>query len=355
MVEYEPDQITQPSVVLLISNSHRQSSAFEKPLPTRHITLPIVFNHPSIHAAELRYQTLQRDQAVYVPDNVSYVADNNGLPSRTAVFDVLRQTKFLVVAVGFMTGLPLLWPLNPAARLTSQKYNPTRIATPPGTVGLGGGLFCVYPTEQPGGYMMLARSVPVWDTYALRPGFRARGTPWLCEPFDIVEFAEVTLDEYADACRRFDAGTYDIAVRQTTFDVRAELERERLGSEMPEAVEFRAKQAVAAERTRLREEGLYAEWQRRVEKDRPSAPVSVEDKPGVKVASPQIGKVWKVLVEKGERVGKGKALVVLEAMKLEIEVLAEEAHDGLVVEEVLVQEGTLVSPGTSLVLLGNPT
>ncbi|OTB03152.1 hypothetical protein M426DRAFT_12743 [Hypoxylon sp. CI-4A] len=354
MVEYEPDKNAQSDVVQLIEEAHQQSSGLEKPIPSRRFILPIVFNHPSIREAEQRYATLQRDKAVYMPDNVTYVQENNGLTSHDAVFSILRKTRFLVVTVGFMTGLPLLWPLDPLARLTSQKYNPTRIATPPGTVGLGGSLFCIYPADQPGGYMMLARSIPVWDIYALRPGFR-QDKPWLCEPFDLVEFQEVSLEEYDEIWRQFEAGTYEIQIEETEFDVGAELHREHEAISLHGVVQFRTQQAAAEESTRKREELLLADWETNQAKNRPSGPQGQEeDKPGVKVTSVQVGKIWKLLVKPGDKVEKGQSLVVLEAMKMEIPIIADESHDGLEVKELLVQEGTLVSPGTSLVILDKP-
>ncbi|KAI0892992.1 AHS2-domain-containing protein [Annulohypoxylon nitens] len=352
-VEYEPEIISQSEVVALIKTAHLQSSNLEKPVSSRRFILPIVFDHPSIQEAEKRYSTMQRDNAVYA-DNVAYVQENNGLASRNDVFDILRKTRFLVVTVGFMTGLPIMWPLDPLARLTAQKYNPTRITTPPGTVALGGGLFCVYPADQPGGYMMLARSIPVWDTYALRPGFRD-SKPWLCEPFDLIEFEEVSLEQYTEIWRQFEAGTYEIKVEETTFDVHAELAKEHEASRLPTTIEFRAKQAAAEEMMRVREEKLFEEWKSIQESNRGSAPREIDDAtPGIKVASPQIGKVWKVHAKVGDIIEKGKAIVVLEAMKMEIEVPADESHHGLVVKELLVQEGTLVSPGTHLVLLDEP-
>ncbi|KAF3059645.1 putative urea carboxylase [Daldinia childiae] len=353
-VEYEPGTISQPDVVLLIKEAHQQSSNIEKPLAARRFRLPIVFDHPSVREAESRYTTLQRNKAVYVPDNVSYVQENNGLASRNDIFDILLKTRFLVVTVGFMSGLPLLWPLDPMARLTSQKYNPTRISTPPGTVGLGGGMFCIYPADQPGGYMMLAKSIPVWDTYALRPGFR-EAKPWLCEPFDLVDFYEVNLNEYEEISRQFEAGVYEIQVEETVFDFQAELVKDHEKRNLPETLEFLAKQEVAEQLMRVCEEKLLSEWQLDQEKSHASAQEITDVGSGVVVvSSPQVGKVWKVQVSPGDLIEQEKVIVILEAMKMEIPVMAEESHHGLVVKEVLVQEGTLVSSGTLLVLLQKP-
>lgn len=356
MIEYELEKIGQSDIMRMITESFQQVGNFEAlPMPSRRFLLPMVFDHPFILNVEERYMAMQRDKAVYVPDNVAYVQENNGLPSRSAVFNILRKTRFLVVTVGFMTGLPLLWPLDPLARLTSQKYNPTRLSTPPGTIGIGGGMFCIYPADQPGGYMMLAKSIPVWDMYALRPGFR-EDKPWLCEAFDVVEFYEVSLEEYTDIERQFEAGTYEIKVEETTFDIQAELAREHEASNLPNAVEFCTLQKAGEERMRLREEQLLAEWQLDQEKNRPAkAPLEYDTNPGIKISSPQVGKVWKVHVKPGDVIQKGRQAVVLEAMKMEIPVIAGEAHDGLVVKEVLVDEGSLVSPGTVLVLLDKPS
>lgn len=54
------------------------------------------------------------------------------------------------------------------------------------------------------------------------------------------------------------------------------------------------------------------------------------------------GNVWKVLVKPGEQVGEGDTLVILESMKMEIPIEAEDA--GRVVA-VRVQEGQAVNEG----------
>jgi 3-methylcrotonyl-CoA carboxylase alpha subunit len=58
------------------------------------------------------------------------------------------------------------------------------------------------------------------------------------------------------------------------------------------------------------------------------------------------GQVLKILVEVGQRVSSGDALVVLEAMKMEQTLRS--ATDG-VVEAVLVKQGDVVAPGDRLV------
>ena len=62
--------------------------------------------------------------------------------------------------------------------------------------------------------------------------------------------------------------------------------------------------------------------------------------------APMPGQVLKVLVEVGQQVSAGDALVILEAMKMEQTLRA--ATDG-VVEAVLVKQGDVVAPGDRLV------
>jgi acetyl-CoA carboxylase biotin carboxyl carrier protein len=60
------------------------------------------------------------------------------------------------------------------------------------------------------------------------------------------------------------------------------------------------------------------------------------------------GNVWKVEVAVGDTVGEGDTVVILESMKMEIPV---EAEDEGVVREIRCEEGQSVSEGDVLVVL----
>jgi acetyl-CoA carboxylase biotin carboxyl carrier protein len=60
------------------------------------------------------------------------------------------------------------------------------------------------------------------------------------------------------------------------------------------------------------------------------------------------GTVWKVECQVGQSVAEGDTLVILESMKMEMPV---EAEDEGTVREVLVEEGQSVSEGDALVVL----
>jgi biotin carboxyl carrier protein len=64
------------------------------------------------------------------------------------------------------------------------------------------------------------------------------------------------------------------------------------------------------------------------------------------INAPMAGKIAEVLVEVGEKVEDGQAVLILEAMKMENEVVAEQ--DGTV-EKILVKAGQSVKAGEALV------
>jgi len=66
------------------------------------------------------------------------------------------------------------------------------------------------------------------------------------------------------------------------------------------------------------------------------------------VAAHITGTVWKVEVQVGDRVDEGDTVVILESMKMEMPV---EAEDPGVVREIRVREGQSVSEGETLVVL----
>ena len=82
-------------------------------------------------------------------------------------------------------------------------------------------------------------------------------------------------------------------------------------------------------------------------KPSPAAPTSPAG--GTLIPAPMPGKILKVFVQPGMQVKKGFNMLVLEAMKMENEILA--PSDG-VVKEVRIKEGDNVNTGDPMVVLG---
>lgn len=79
------------------------------------------------------------------------------------------------------------------------------------------------------------------------------------------------------------------------------------------------------------------------------APAAAAPVAGVAVTAPMPGNILKVNVTAGQAVKEGDVLVVLEAMKMENEILAPKA---CTVKQVLVSKGATVDTGATLVVLG---
>ena len=98
-------------------------------------------------------------------------------------------------------------PLDPRSRLIAPKYNPPRTWTPKGTIGLGGGITCIYPDQTPGGYQIFARTpMPIWDRAQRLPAFRHSLA--LFRAGDRVRFVPIDRDEWDFIEGEVDAGTY---------------------------------------------------------------------------------------------------------------------------------------------------
>ena len=86
----------------------------------------------------------------------------------------------------------------------------------------------------------------------------------------------------------------------------------------------------------------------------PAAPAAAAAAPaavgaGEQVTAPMPGNILKVNVNVGDRVTEGQVLVILEAMKMENEIMA--PCDG-VVNQVLVAKGATVDTGSPMVVIG---
>ncbi len=66
------------------------------------------------------------------------------------------------------------------------------------------------------------------------------------------------------------------------------------------------------------------------------------------IVAEMVANVWKIVAEPGSALAVGDTVVILESMKMEMPV---EAEDGGTVREVLVEEGQTVAEGDTLVVL----
>ncbi|CBQ73264.1 related to DUR1,2-Urea amidolyase [Sporisorium reilianum SRZ2] len=330
-------------------------SAKHVTIPTREFTLPVTFDDPEVKQSIQKYIETVRSRAVYLPDNTAYLAEANGYASTRDVEQAVLGCRQLAVGVGFFMGTPILLPLDPRKRMRCQKYNPTRLSRPAGALGHGGSCFAIYPVSCPGGYALLGRTLPCWSTFGDKPGFRA---PYLFDNFDTVQFEKVDQHTYDAALRAFDAGTYAWNVRDTVFDVAQQ--SAFLESIQDETQAFRREQGIALKRAEDREAMLFAEWQAEVaeaEKRKAAGGASgasatlqdfANDASAVPITSSLAANVWKVLVRPGDSVEPGQKVAILEAMKMEIDLVAPEGCTRI--KAVLKPPGSSVDPGNAVLV-----
>ncbi len=311
-------------------------------VPTRIVHLPMAFEDSATLGAVTRYRETVRAEAPWLPNNVDFLQRINGLDSREQVKNILYDASYLILGLGDVyLDAPCAVPLDPRHRLLSSKYNPARTYTAEGTVGIGGMYMCIYGMDSPGGYQLVGRTLPIWNKYLKNAQFE-NGEPWLLKFFDQVRFYEVSEEELTAFREAFREGRAQIRIEQGEFDF-AEYQRFLVdNAESIAAFQQRQKAAFAAEVQLWRDDDPAAA------QPLASAVEDDGDLDGHLVSAEMSGSVWKVLVQPGQRVEAGTPLLVVEAMKMELAVIAPVAG---IVKSVRCQPGKAVIPGDALLLL----
>ena len=322
----------------------------EAQFPSRKYRLPIVFNHRKQKDSLQRYIETQRPYASYLPDTIDFVAKNNAFTSQQ-LKDIFTKNSLMVVAVGFFVALPIALPIDPRQRMQCPKMNPSRVHTPEGQVGWGGSCMALYNVESPGGYMNTGLSIPGADILGYKKSYD-KERPWLFEDFDQITFYEVSEEEYDKMLATFHSGRYDYEYEDTVFDMK---EHNKLLEETREEVEkIRKDQKKAQAEMNQKENELLEKWGKEKEAGKVSMDTVEElmnDPNIIAVEAPLNANVWKVEVKEGDKIKSEQIVSILEAMKLEIPVKADESMEGATVEKMIVKPNDVVDAGNPLMLL----
>jgi urea carboxylase len=314
-------------------------------VPSRIVHLPLSWDDEQARLAMTRYQDLVRPDAPWCPSNIEFIRRINGLDSIEAVKRMIFAASYLVLGLGDVyLGAPVATPLDPRHRLVTTKYNPARTWTPENAVGVGGAYLCVYGMEGPGGYQLLGRTIQMWNPWRETVVFPP-GTPWLLRFFDQIRFYPVSAEQLLDARARFPQGQYPITIEETEFDLDAYQNFLAEHAAGIAAFRFSQRAAFAAERERWKAEGLDSV---ETETEAAAAPDETLADGLIAVESSFPGNVWKVLVQPGDSVAAGDAVVVVETMKMEMRIVS---AVGGVVAEVLCAPGREVRAGQRLLVV----
>jgi urea carboxylase len=315
-------------------------------IPTRTVHLPLSWEDPATLLAIRKYMQSVRADAPWCPSNIEFIRRINGLDSIDAVRNIVFNASYLVLGLGDVyLGAPVATPVDPRDRLVTTKYNPARTWTAENSVGIGGAYLCVYGMEGPGGYQFVGRTVQMWNTHRTTKEFEP-GSPWLLRFFDQIRFFPVGADELLDMRDAFPHGKYGIDIEPTEFGLRSY--HAFLRSIDRETREFKRQQQAAflAERERWAAAGQPAFVE---PSDDVPAATEVDVPEGCEaVRSPMTASVWQIVIEPGQRVEAGQQILILEAMKTEVAIVA--PSEGIV-ELVHCTKGGMVTAGQNLATL----
>jgi urea carboxylase len=342
-VHFDSARITRQAVMDVITRIVPTLPAPEDVIiKSRILYLPLSWNDSQIQLAMRKYQETTRPDAPWCPDNIEFIRRINGLASIDEVKRIIFDASYVVLGLGDVyLGAPVATPYDPRHRLVTTKYNPARPWTPQNAVGIGGAYMCIYGMEGPGGYQLFGRTIQVWNTYQQPAPFEP-GSPWLLRHFDQIRFVEVSEDELLAAREAFLAGTYKIKIEETKFSLTEYRQFCAENSAGIDAFQITQRAAFASERDDWVAKGLN----KFEEPDIALAPEELLLPPGAKaITSPVPGSVWKILVNEGDAIRVGDAVMIIESMKMEVRVLA--AANGLV-ESMTALPGQVVRAGQRL-------
>lgn len=201
---------------------------------------------------------------------------------------------------------------------------------------------CIYGMDSPGGYQLVGRTLPIWNQYLKNPQF-TDDAPWLLNFFDQVKFYPVPEDERVRLREAFREGRAQIRIEHTEFDFAQYTAFLEANASSIAQFQSRQKQAFDAEVQRWQGDGMGT-----APVIDPHAAAGDDEHPGQRVCADLNGSVWKVLVREGQRVQAGDKLVIVEAMKMELAVLA--PADGTI-GAVRCSPGKPVAPGDVLLYI----
>lgn len=319
-------------------------------VPSRIVHLPMAYEDSATLDAVARYRQSVRDTAPWLPRNTEFIRRINGLDSNDAVRDTIFETSYMVLGLGDVyLGAPCAVPVDPRHRLLTSKYNPARTYTAEGTVGIGGVYMCIYGMDSPGGYQLVGRTLPVWNTFLKNAAF-IDGKPWLLRFFDQIRFYPVTEAELDVMRDDFREGRQTARIEESVFDLGEY--NAFLNRIAPELTTVRARQRTAYEVE-------LAQWQAdALQTDEiTDTPAGIIDSlndgtspafEGDAISSDIAGNVWKLVVDAGAQVKAGDTLLIVEAMKMEFPIVA--SRDG-VVSAVHCRPGSMIHVGEPLMSL----
>lgn len=347
-IHYDSTVLEQLDLLRLLQVAESELPDIENmQVPSRTVYLPLAWEDSQTQLATEKYTQLVRPDAPWCPDNIEFIRRINGLASKQAVKDVVYDTAYLVMGLGDVyLGAPVATPLDPRHRLVTTKYNPARTWTPENAVGIGGAYMCVYGMEGPGGYQFVGRTTQVWSRYRQNPNFEPH-KPWLLRFFDQIRFYEVSESELLDMREDFKAGRLQLRIEESVLNLKDYNAFLKDNESSIQAFKQVQQSNFEEERRRWHEAGLAEYVSERMDVLLEDSEITVPNG-GMIVESHMPGSVWKIECTVGDIIEEGETLAVIEAMKIEIPILAPAK---MKVDSILIDKAQTVKTGQALFTL----
>lgn len=344
-VHYDSQLLSHQTLVAHLQAGEREliTQLAELSVPSRIVNIPLSWDDEACQQAIQKYDQSVRKNAPWCPSNLEFIRRINGLNSIDEVKQIVFDASYLVMGLGDVyLGAPVATPIDPRHRLVTTKYNPARTWTAENSVGIGGSYLCVYGMEGPGGYQFVGRTLQMWNRYRKTPDFKQ---PWLLRFFDQIRFYEVSHDELTEIRKNFPQGRYPLTLEESSFSLS---EYQQFITENEQDIAgFKAvrEQAFAAELANWHASGQFNFSL--VEQQEEQSQVSWPEEHLV-IDSPVSGSVWQTEVKAGAQVEAGDCLMILESMKMEIPVYATASGR---ITHLLLNHGQRVSAGQALIVI----
>jgi urea carboxylase len=346
-VHFDPRRSSRDAILTTLQRAEEQLPDVDQiEVPSRIVHLPLSWDDPTTRQAIERYMQSVRPDAPWCPSNIEFIRRINGLDSVDDVRRIVFDARYLVMGLGDVyLGAPVATPLDPRHRLVTTKYNPARTWTPENAVGIGGAYLCVYGMEGPGGYQFVGRTLQMWNRYRQTTEFRD-DHQWLLRFFDQLQFYPVSAAELLAMRDAFPYGKVPLRIEPVTLRLRDY--RDFLRTHADSIATFKARQQAAFEAERERWVAAGVASESAVAEPPASAQPQEIPEGCMGIAAPVTGSIWKLHAAAGRVVRPGEPLVVIEAMKMEIAVQAEQPG---VITELRCATGAAVRAGDTLLVL----
>ncbi|PTQ90658.1 urea carboxylase [Agitococcus lubricus] len=321
-IHFDSQQLSRATLLAHLKQAEAElDDSSDIAVPSRIIHLPLSWDDSSTQLAIEKYMQSVRKDAPWCPSNIEFIRRINGLDHIEQVKDIVFSAHYLVMGLGDVyLGAPVATPIDPRHRLVTTKYNPARTWTPENAVGIGGAYLCVYGMEGPGGYQFVGRTLQMWNRYRQTDLFSA-DKPWLLRFFDQIRFYPVSHDQLQDIRRDFPLGNYPLKIEHTVFKLSDYQQFLKTNAESIQQHKQQQQSAFDAEYERWLATG-QAHYEEQAQTQLSSHNAQERPADAISVYNKVAGNVWQVLVNTGDKVNKGDALVIIESMKMEFTVYA---------------------------------